>query len=103
MARPRSRRIKPWKKVEPDCVLVKPWPSDSYPECSWWVKPVKPRKRDFWKVLRGKYTPALKVGRTHNMRMTSDTLREVWSSSAIERELGKGPIFSHLAVRKIGR
>lgn len=86
--RTKSRRISPWRKVEPDCVQVKPWPSDSYPECSWWVKPIKPRKRDFWKVLRGKYEPTLRVGRTHNTRMVSDTLREVWSPGALAKALG---------------
>lgn len=91
----RSRRIEPWSKVEPHRVSVKPWPSDSYPECPWTVTPVKPRKRDFWKVLLGRYTPELRVGRVHSFRMATDAMREVWTPDVL-KHLGRGRILMEI-------
>ncbi len=89
-ARKRARRISPWAKVTPHRVAVKPWPSDSYPECKWTVTAIKPRKRDFWKVLRGRYEPELRVGRSSNIRMMEDVMLEAWSTAEIS-EAPKAP------------
>lgn len=80
-------------------VLIDPRPEDKYQECPWVVSAEEPKGwRDAWRVLRGRYEPRLKLWRKGNLRMTTDTMKEVWTSEGIEKELYSKDVFLNATV-----
>lgn len=73
---------------------VKAVAGDEFPELPWYVEAIKPRKRDFWKVLRGTYQPRLAVGRRTNLRHADAWLRWAWRPRLL------APPFFDSALRK---
>lgn len=55
-----------------------------------YVVPVAPTRRDLWKILRGKYKPQVKEGKTLTWKGMNRVLKEVWTDPALIAQL-RGP------------
>lgn len=51
---------------------------------------VPPRRRDFWRVLRGRYRPLVRVQRTITVKGASHIVKDVYSRESVAGVL-KGP------------
>jgi hypothetical protein len=58
---------------------------------------VKPRKRDFWKVLSGTYTPQVERVERVTVAGVNKVLKEVWTSKPMQEQLYRdSPLLSSL-------
>jgi hypothetical protein len=64
---------------------VIPSPDDHYGP--WVVTASKPRKRDFWKVLRGKWEPQLTVSQALTMKGMNRELKFVYHGPTLAEQL----------------
>ena len=51
------------------------------------VEAVAPRRRDWWRVLRGTYTPTLARRERLTVKGMDRVIRGVWSEAALTRDL----------------
>jgi hypothetical protein len=64
---------------------------------------VRPRKRDFWKVLTGRYVPEVVREVSLTVEGMNRALKEVWTGETMERRLYKdSPLFELVDRDKTG-
>lgn len=62
-----------------------------------------PRKRDFWKVIRGKWQPEVRRVERLTVAGLNRTLKEVWSAEALKEQMFDSNPLLGLVERKTGK
>lgn len=74
----------PGKLDRDDTAYVVPSDSDQWGPLVISARP--PRRRDFWRVLRGRYVPRLKLSRTLTLKGSEVRIANVWDGATLPVE-----------------